>query len=89
MNRWALKRLVSVLGEYAAEGKDSLPFPNSIVGKQAEVFKMCFNQLFSHIANREKIESFEYPTTSIDGYFRDLGVEISDVAKGLYYNIPD
>lgn len=85
----ALIRLVSVLGEYAGEENESLPFANSIVGRQAAIFKSSFNSLFSNISNGNIPDEIEFPIDAILRYYSDLGVEITDAVHGLYYNIPD
>lgn len=89
LSEMTLIRLVSVLGGYAAEGRNDLPFQNSLVGKQAAEFRTCFDRLFLQVVNGDTVDFSELPTSAIDRYFRDLGVEISDTSRGLYYSIPD
>ena len=85
----ALIRLVSVLGMYAAEENDQLPFPNTFLGKQASIFKVSFDLLFQRIVNGDKIYDSMMPIKAIDSYYRDLGVIISETDEGFYYSIPD
>ena len=89
LSEMTLIRLVSVLGGYAADEKNDLPFQNSLVGKQATLFKTCFDHLFFQVINEYIVDFSELPTTAIVSYFRDLGVEISETPRGLYYSIPD
>lgn len=89
LTEMALIRLVSVLGTYAAENKDYLPFPNTTLGKQAMHFGQSFGSLFSQILNKEEMMVTAFPTDAVDSYYQDLGVIISDTGKGLYYSIPD
>ena len=89
LSEMTLIRLVSVLGGYAAEENDALPFQNSLVGKQAAEFKKCFDNLFFQVISGYKVDFSEMPTSAIGKYFCDLGVEISETPRGLYYSIPD
>ncbi len=89
LTEMALIRLVSVLGTYAAENKDYLPFPNTLLGKQATKFQQSFGSLFCQIVKNEEIMVTAFPTDAVDSYYQDLGVIISDTGKGLYYSIPD
>ena len=85
----ALIRLVSVLGMYAADENDQLPFPNTFLGKQAGIFKISFDLLFQRIVNGQKIYDSMMPIKAIENYYKDLGVIIFETEEGFYYSIPD
>lgn len=89
LTEMVLIRLVSVLGAFHALGNEKLPFQSACISKRAPIFSTEFNVLFRKIASGGSPSMPSSITYAIYSYFKDLGVEIKDTSKGLYYHIPD
>ncbi len=85
----SLIRLASVLGANDAVGDKKLPFPGTKLFSVGAVLKNEFSILFDAIETGESIDMPMGVKRAIHFYFHQLGVDIEDRSKGLYYSIPD
>lgn len=85
----SLIRLASVLGANDAVGDKNLPFPGTKLFSVGVVLNNVFSKLFEAIEAGETIDMPVEVKQAIHFYFHQLGVDIEDRLKGLYYSIPD
>lgn len=67
----------------------NLPFPGTKLFSVGVVLNYVFSKLFEAIEAGETIDMPVEVKQAIHFYFHQLGVDIEDRLKGLYYSIPD
>lgn len=87
--KMALIRLVSILGANDAVGDKKLPFPGTKLFSVGVLLNKEFSKLFDAIEAGKTIDIPKEVKRAIHFYFHQLGVDIEDRSKGLYYSIPD